>query len=159
MSKIINLSIGSDHGGHGLKLEILDYLSKLDKNLYTINISDYGTKSNNDKAEYPDVAKLVCNDVLNNKSEKAILICGSGIGISIAANKVEGIRCALCHDHYTALMCRQHNDANVLALGGRVTGPEVAKDMVFTFLNTEFVGAHHVARVEKLKSEYLNKSQ
>lgn len=77
-------------------------------------------------------------------------MCGTGIGISIAANKFKGIRCALCHDHYTAQMCRQHNDANVLAMGGRVIGPEVAKDILGTFLDEKFLGQQHTARLQKI---------
>ena len=79
-----------------------------------------------------------------------IVMCGSGIGISVAANKVAGIRCALCHDHYTAVMCRKHNDANVLAFGGRTTGPEIAKEMIEVFLCTSFDGGRHAERVGKI---------
>lgn len=85
------------------------------------------------------------------------MLCGSGIGISIAANKIDGIRCALCHDHYTAKMSRMHNNANVLALGGRTTGPEVAKEMLDVFLEEKFMGQHHTGRVEKLSE--LEKKQ
>ena len=106
---------------------------------------------------YPDVAKIVCNQVLSKQADFGIVVCGTGIGISIACNKVEGIRCALCHDHYTAKMAREHNNANVLALGGRTTGEEVAKDITDTFLKTEFAGAHHIKRIEKLLGQFMNK--
>jgi ribose 5-phosphate isomerase B len=85
-----------------------------------------------------------------------IIVCGSGIGVSIACNKVEGIRCAQCHDHYTASMARKHNDANVMSLGGRVTGVEVAYDMVSTFISEQFGQAQHTARVQKLCSSYMS---
>jgi ribose 5-phosphate isomerase B len=103
--------------------------------------------------DYPDYAKLVAEKVLEKTDGPrpvGILVCGSGIGISIAANKIKGIRCALCHDHYTSLMTRKHNDANILALGGRTTGVEVAKDIVDVFLNTAFEGNQHAVRVAKI---------
>eukprot|EP01126_Amoeba_proteus_P040751 TRINITY_DN4364_c0_g1_i11.p1 TRINITY_DN4364_c0_g1~~TRINITY_DN4364_c0_g1_i11.p1 ORF type:complete len:110 (-),score=17.60 TRINITY_DN4364_c0_g1_i11:313-642(-) len=102
------------------------------------------------KCDYPDVAKTLCSRIANGEFERGILLCGTGIGISISANKIPGIRCALCHDHYTAMMSRQHNDANVLALGGRTTGEEVAKEIVDTFLGTEFLGMRHATRVHKI---------
>ena len=102
-----------------------------------------------------DIAKLLCAEVLAARAELGIVVCGTGIGISIACNKIEGIRCALAHDHYTARMAREHNDANVLSLGGRTTGIEVAFEIVETYLATPFAGAHHAARVAKLSSAYL----
>lgn len=93
---------------------------------------------------------VCCDQTFLMSQEKAILMCGSGIGISIAANKIDGIRCALCHDHYTAKMSRMHNNANVIALGGRTTGPEVAKEIVETFLEEDFMGQHHTNRLQKI---------
>eukprot|EP00455_Lapot_gusevi_P012570 TRINITY_DN159_c0_g1_i1.p2 TRINITY_DN159_c0_g1~~TRINITY_DN159_c0_g1_i1.p2 ORF type:complete len:157 (+),score=65.84 TRINITY_DN159_c0_g1_i1:78-548(+) len=143
--------IGADHGGYALKEELKEFMRT-----QNVEVIDVGT-FNCEKVDYPDVAASVCEKVLSNEAEKGIVVCGTGIGISIAANKIEGIRCALCHDHYTALMARQHNDANVISIGGRTTGPEVAKEIVSVYLNTDFAGAHHVARVAKLNCEYLNK--
>ncbi|KAL7716493.1 Ribose-5-phosphate isomerase B [Entamoeba marina] len=102
-----------------------------------------------DRCDYPDFAEKVAKEVVAT-GLKGILVCGSGIGISIAANKVNGVRCALCHDHYTAQMCRKHNDANIIAFGARVIGSDVAIDMVDVFLSTNFDGAQHTARVAKI---------
>ena len=105
-----------------------------------------------EQCDYPDVADALTKAVLKHEGSKGILICGTGIGMSIAANKVNGIRCALCHDHYTASMCRKHNDANVIAMGERVIGIEVAKDILDTYLGTDFEGGRHKTRVEKMMS-------
>ena len=107
-----------------------------------------------DRCDYPNKAAEVCQDIKNKdvkgRKKMGILFCGTGIGISIAANKIREIRCALCHDHYTAVMSRKHNNANVLALGGRTTGKEVAKEIVETFLTTDFEGGRHETRVQKI---------
>ena len=103
-----------------------------------------------ERCDYPDVAKTLANAVLKDSNSLGVLVCGTGIGISIAANKVDGIRCALCHDHYTASMAKKHNNANVLALGGRVLGVEVAKDIMQTYLETQFEGGRHEKRVNKI---------
>ena len=140
--------IGSDHGGYDMK-EII----KLHLKSNNINFEDIGTYTK-ESCDYPDIAKKVCNKLINkNKITKSlgILICGSGIGISIAANKISGIRCALCHDNYTAKMSRKHNNANVLAIGGRTTGIEIVKDMIDTFINEEFEGGRHTRRINKLE--------
>jgi ribose 5-phosphate isomerase B len=115
------IAIGADHGGYAMKQELIEFLKTL-----SIECDDCGTH-NAEKCDYPDVAKAVCAKVLSGAVERGIVVCGTGIGISIACNKVEGIRCALAHDHYTAKMAREHNDANVLSLGGRTTGIEIAK--------------------------------
>ncbi len=135
--------IGSDHGGYELKEQIKSFLEEIG-----VDIEDLGTYSL-DSCDYPDIARKVALNVAKNK-EKGILICGSGIGMSIAANKVKGIRCALCHDAYTAEYSRRHNDANIIAFGGRTTGVEIAKQMVKIFLFTEFDGGRHQRRVEKI---------
>ncbi len=135
--------IGSDHGGYELKEQIKSFLEEIG-----VDVEDLGTYSP-ESCDYPDIAQKVALNVAKSK-EKGILICGSGIGMSIAANKVEGIRCALCHDAYTAEYSRRHNDANIIAFGGRTTGVEIAKQMVKIFLFTEFDGGRHERRVEKI---------
>ena len=136
--------IGSDHGGFELKNHIIKYLSEKG-----LEIKDMGTYSE-DSCDYPDIAEKVCASVTSGDSEKAILVCGTGIGISIAANKVKGIRAALCGDVYSAKMTRKHNDANVLCLGGRVTGRELAFMICDTFLSEEFEGGRHQTRIDKI---------
>ena len=126
------IGIGSDHGGFELKQEILKLLEN-----ENIAYKDFGCYDRS-SVDYPHYAKAVTQAVLEETIEKGILICGTGIGISIAANKVKGIRCALCHDHFSAVATREHNNSNVLALGGRTTGPEVAKEIVMAFLTTPF---------------------
>eukprot|EP00762_Andalucia_godoyi_P001916 ANDGO_05961.mRNA.1 Putative sugar phosphate isomerase YwlF len=142
----VRVAIGSDHGGVVLKHEIVQFLKTLD---CVSNVNDIGPFSA-DRVDYPDFAKLVCDEVTSKRSDFGIVVCGSGIGVSIAANKVRGIRCGLCHDHYSAKMCRLHNNCNVVALGERTTGVEVAKDIVDTFLRTPFEGGRHVERVNKI---------
>ena len=136
--------IGCDHGGYDLKLEILSFI----KDELKLEIKDMGCFSR-DSVDYPDIARTVCDEINKNKG-MGILICGTGIGISIAANKIDGIRCALCSEEYSAKMTRKHNDANVLALGGRTIGVELAKSIVETFFSTDFEGGRHQKRVEKI---------
>ncbi|MBE7026869.1 MAG: ribose 5-phosphate isomerase B [Ruminococcaceae bacterium] len=140
------IAIGSDHGGFELKAKIIEFLKE--KN---VEVKDYGCY-NTDSIDYPDVAKDVCQAVVKNECERGILVCGTGIGISIAANKVRGIRAALCHSSFDAKMCRMHNDANVLCLGGRTTGPEIALEIVNSYLSASFEGGRHAKRVEKIMS-------
>ena len=135
--------IGSDHAGFPLKEIVKKHL--LSKGY---KVEDKGIEKE-ERCDYPDYAEKVAREVVST-GKKGILVCGSGIGISIAANKINGVRCALCHDHYTAQMCRRHNDANIIAFGARVIGSDIAIDMVETFLNTPFDGAHHEARVAKI---------
>jgi len=145
----MRIVIGCDHGGADLSKEIaLLIKSKYPK----AEITRKGAESGDDKKDYPSVAKEVCDFLITLPplGSFGILICGSGIGMSIAANKVNGIRCALVHDAYTAKMARRHNDANVIALGQRVTGSEVAKDAVDIFLKEEFEGGRHELRVSAL---------
>lgn len=138
------IGIGSDHGGFELKGYIIEYLKG-----QGIEVKDFGAYSE-DSVDYPDCAAPVCKAVQNGEIEKGILICGTGIGISIAANKHKGIRAALCSDVYSAKMSRQHNNAQILCLGGRVTGRELAYMIVDTWLNTEFEGGRHEKRIEKI---------
>ncbi len=136
--------IGSDHGGYELKNHIIEHLKGLG-----IEYKDSGCFSE-ESVDYPDIAKLVCDEVVLDNSKKGILVCGTGIGISIAANKIKGIRAALCSDEYSAKMCRRHNNANVLCLGGRVMGRELAFGIVDAYLNEEFEGGRHASRVNKI---------
>ncbi|MBQ8781069.1 MAG: ribose 5-phosphate isomerase B [Oscillospiraceae bacterium] len=138
----IRIAIGSDHAGYALKCEVVNYLKEKGAELLEMGCMDGSS------CDYPVVAKEVCEKVTDGTVEKAILICGTGIGISMAANKVKGIRAALCTDAYTAKYTRLHNDANVLCMGGRVTGAGVALEMVDVFLETEFEGGRHQRRVD-----------
>lgn len=140
------IGIGCDHGGYALKQEIIAYLKE--KN---IAYEDFGCDSEK-SVDYPEYAKKVAHAVAEGKCEKGILICGTGIGISIAANKVKGVRAALCHDVFSAKATREHNDANILAMGGRVVGPGLALMIVDTFLNTEFSNdERHIRRIEQIE--------
>ena len=137
-------AIGSDHGGYALKQEIMKHLTERG-----IEYRDYGTFST-DSCDYPDYGEAVGRAVASGECERGIVVCGTGIGISIAANKVHGVRCALCGDCFSAQMAREHNDANVLALGARVLGPGLALKIVDTFLDAEFLGGRHARRVAKI---------
>lgn len=137
-------AIGSDHGGYALKQEIMKHLSERG-----IAYRDYGTYSE-ESCDYPDYGEAVGRAVASGECERGIVVCGTGIGISIAANKVRGVRCALCGDCFSAQMAREHNDANVLALGARVLGPGLALKIVDTFLDSAFAGGRHERRVAKL---------
>lgn len=141
----MKLAIGSDHGGWELKEEIKKYL----KNISDIEVIDYGTSAPQ-SVDYPDFGRLVAEAVSKGTAERGILICGTGIGMSIVANRYPGVRAALCHDHFTARMSRLHNDSNILVMGERVIGKGVALDMVKTWLETEFEGGRHLKRIEKI---------
>lgn len=141
----MQVAIGNDHAGVVLKEEIVSFLKS--EGYEVINC---GTDSL-DSVDYPDIAEKVAGEVLEKKIP-GILICGTGIGISMAANKIPGIRAALCNDLFTARMTRKHNDANILALGARVIGPGLAIEIVREFLNTDFEGGRHLLRVEKITS-------
>ena len=138
------IAIGSDHGGVELKEEIKNFLLK-----EGYEVKDFGTNSNN-SCDYPDYALPVAEAVVAKEYDFGILICGTGIGIGIAANKVPGIRAALCSDTFSAHATREHNNANILTLGQRVVGPGLALDIVKTFLNTEFEGGRHQDRINKI---------
>lgn len=139
------IAIAADHGGFKLKGIIIKYLQSMN-----IKYKDYGSFTE-DAVDYPDVALIASESIINGECDKGILICGTGIGISIAANKVTGIRAALCGDTFSARMSRLHNDANVLTMGARVIGEGLAIDIVNIWLNTEFEGGKHARRVDKLK--------
>lgn len=136
------IAIGSDHGGFELKREIMAHLDSLG-----LEYKDYGTYSP-ESCDYPVYGEAVARAVASGAAERGILICGTGIGISIAANKVRGIRAANCGDCFSAEFTRRHNDANILALGARVVGPGLALKIVDTFLDTPFEGGRHARRVD-----------
>ena len=152
----MTIALGADHGGFLLKEAIKKYLN--DNNIEFI---DFGTNSE-DSVDYPEYAIKVANAVLDKNCDYGILCCGTGIGISIAANKFPGIRAALCTNEFTAEMTRRHNDANILCLGGRVTPQEEALKLVKIFLETKFEGGRHKKRIEQIKeiekSFYNNKA-
>ena len=137
------LAVGCDHGGYQLKLELMDFLQKKG-----IEFKDFGCEG--EAVDYPDIAEKVCREIIEKRADNALLICGTGIGISIAANKIKGIRAAVCADYFSAKYTRKHNDANVICFGGRTIGPELAKELLDVFLSTEFDGGKHAVRVEKL---------
>ena len=137
----MKIALGSDHGGFALKREIADWLRETGH-----EVVDMGTDSP-DSVDYPDYADRVCRSVLAGESERGILICGTGIGMSMVANRHRGIRAALCHDAFTARMSREVKDANVLCLGGRVLGPALALDIVAVWLATAFEGGRHQRRI------------
>jgi ribose 5-phosphate isomerase B len=138
--------IATDHAGYALKAYVKNFVTDLG-----YEIVDLGPDSA-DRVDYPDFAKKCADAVLADEGSFGILICGTGIGISMAANKVPGIRAALCHDHYTAMLTRQHNDANLLCFGERVVGKGVIEDMIEVFANTEFEGGRHAGRVAKIEA-------
>jgi len=140
----VKISIGSDHGGLQLKREIIKMLLSTG-----IEVLDRGC-DNETSVDYPDFAHLVCSDVQANVASRGILVCGTGIGMSIAANKHAGIRAALCHDTFSARATREHNDSNVLCLGQRVIGPGLALDIVSTWLSHDFSGGRHQTRLNKI---------
>lgn len=136
--------IGCDHGGYQLKLELKKYLD--DKGF---SYTDMGCDG--EAVDYPDIAEAVCKKVLESEENRGILLCGTGIGISMAANKIKGIRAALCADWFSAKFTRLHNDANVICMGGRTTGAGSATEMLDVFLHTEFEGGRHAVRINKIK--------
>ncbi len=140
------IAIGSDHGGYALKQEIIGYLEEKG-----LSYKDFGTYTE-ESCDYPVYAKKVAKAILDGECEKGILICGTGIGISITANKFPGIRAALCHDCFSAQATREHNDANIVAMGARVVGAGLAIKIVDTFLNTEFSGdERHINRIRQIE--------
>ena len=145
----MTVAITSDHGGYELKKEIIRFLDKKE-----ISYKDLGIFSA-ESVDYPDIAIPCAEAVARGEYEKGIIICGTGIGVCIAANKVKGIRAALCHDTFSARMSRMHNDANVLTMGGRVIGQGLAIAIVEKWLGSDFEGDRHERRVKKI-SEYEN---
>lgn len=140
------LVIGSDHGGFALKQALLKKLQE-----QGVECRDLGTDSE-ESVDYPDFAEQVATAVGSGRAQQGILICGTGIGVSIAANKVPGVRAALVHDAFTARMAREHNDANILVLGGRVLSPEKALELVALWRTAEYEGGRHQARLDKISA-------
>lgn len=140
----LRIALASDHGGFFLKEEIKKFLEEEGFSYY-----DFGTYSP-EAVDYPDQARIVAEAVARGEFERGILCCGTGIGVAVAANKVPGIRAALCHDTYSARASREHNDANILALGGRVVGPALAREIVSVWLKSGFLGGRHARRIAKI---------
>jgi ribose 5-phosphate isomerase B len=144
LTERLRVAIGSDHGGVNLKAEIKAQLDELN-----IEYHDFGVQ-HDEAADYPDIAEIVCKAMLRGEFERGILICGTGIGISISANKIHGIRAALCSDVFSAQATRAHNNTNVLCMGERVIGAGLARMITSTWLGTEFEGGRHERRVDKM---------
>lgn len=148
----MKVALGSDHGGFTIKNLIIDHLKN--KGVECEDLGCYSTES----CDYPIYGKKVAEAVKNKEADFGIIVCGTGIGISIAANKVPGIRAAHCTDSFSAKATRQHNNANILAIGERITGPSIALEMVDAFLSTEFEGGRHENRINlinDIEKEYL----
>lgn len=150
---VVKIAIGADHGGYLLKDEIVKVIKALGH-----EVEDFGCHCE-DSVDYPDYAMPVAEKVASGEFDRGILICGTGIGMSIAANKVKGIRCALVHDLFSAKATRGHNDTNVLAMGARVIGPGVATEIVKIWLDTEFEGGRHANRIHKISDIELKYSK
>lgn len=140
----MKIAVGSDHAGYELKEKIAEHLKN-----QGLTVEDYGTNGNN-SVDYPDFAVTVAEAVSQGRIDRGILICGTGIGMSIAANKFPHVRAALCHDVYSAEMSRRHNNANILVLAGRVLKSDLAINMVDVWLKTEFEGGRHKSRIDKI---------
>ena len=140
----MKIALGSDHAGFELKEDLRDYLAEL-----KIDALDLGVYSQ-EAVDYPEVAGEVAGKVSRGKVEKGLLICGAGIGMSIAANRFPGVRAALCHDSFTARVSREHNNANILVLGGRLIGKGLAREILEVWLETEFQGGRHQRRLDKI---------
>lgn len=140
----MKIAIGCDHGGVDLKKTVIKHLQEKG-----IEVKDFGTYTE-ESCDYPEYGQKVAEEVVAKNYDFGIVICGTGIGISISANKVPGARAALCHDTFSAHATREHNNANILALGARVTGPGLALDIVDTFLGATFEGGRHERRIDKI---------
>ena len=142
---MVKVAVGSDHGGFEYKAKIIDYLKE-----HNFDYEDVGTFTK-DSCDYPIIAKKVANKVVSGEADKGILICGTGIGMSITANKVKGIRAALCSDTFSARATRAHNNSNILCLGERVIGDCLALDIVDVWLHAEFEGGRHQRRIDEIE--------
>jgi ribose 5-phosphate isomerase B len=142
----MRVAIGADQGGYELKQRVAEFL--ITQGHVVVDLGIHRLES----VDYPDIAALVADAVVAGEAERGILICGTGIGVSLAANKVGGVRAALCTDCYMARMAREHNDAQILCLGGRVLGIGLALDIVQVFLSSEFLGGRHARRVGKISA-------
>lgn len=148
----MKIALGSDHGGINLKSAIKSHLEKKG-----YEVKDFGTYTK-ESCDYPDISSTVGNEVAKGNYPFGILICGTGIGIGIAANKINGVRAALCHDTFSAHATREHNNANILTMGERVIGESLALDIVDIFLETEFEGGRHQKRIDKITSLETNET-
>ena len=142
----MQIAIGSDHAGFSMKEVLKGVLEEMSHTYEDFGCSDAAS------VDYPDIGFAVAEGVAQGRFDQGILICGSGIGMCIVANKVPGIRAALCHDTFSARCAREHNDANVLCLGGRVIGEGVAREIVIAYLTSEFMGGRHALRLEKIRA-------
>ncbi len=138
------IALGSDHVGYELKIKIMEYFDSKG-----IEYKDYGTYTT-ERTDYPIYGRKVAEEVAKGACEKGLIFCGTGVGISIAANKVDGIRACVCSEAYSARLSKEHNDSNILALGSRVVGYDLAIDIINAWLNAEFEGGRHLRRVEML---------
>ncbi len=138
------IALAADHAGYELKTTLVEELRSMGHEILDLGTDGPGS------VDYPDYGTALAESIASGEAERGVAVCGTGIGISIAVNRHPGVRAALCHDETSARLAREHNDANVLALGARLIGPEVAKACLRTFLETEFAGGRHVARVAKL---------
>ena len=141
----MKIAIGNDHAAFEMKAEIVEVLKE-----HSIEVIDMGTNGP-ESVDYPDFGSRVCNAIISGEADRGILICGTGIGMSIVANKFKGIRAALCGDCFSARMSREHNDANVLVMGARVIGASVADEITRVWLKTEFEGGRHIIRLDKIR--------
>jgi len=139
------LAIASDHAGFELKESIIAFLKNKE-----VELEDYGPE-NSDRVDYPDYGVSIAHAIQEKKVDRGIVICGTGVGMSIVVNRFPGIRGTLCADLYTAKMCREHNDSNILIMGGRVIGKGLAEEIVTTWLNTPFEGGRHQKRLDKIE--------
>lgn len=139
--------IGCDHGGFGIKSKVIDILVELGHEVIDLGCDDAS------RVDYPDYAHQVCQEVLANEGTEGILICGTGIGMSMTANRHRGIRAALCHDRYTASITKKHNNSNVLCFGERVVGMGVVEDMLIGWCESEFEGDRHISRIAKIEKD------
>jgi ribose 5-phosphate isomerase B len=143
----MNISIGADHAGYDMKMKLVEFMQKLG---HTVN--DVGTHDPSQPDDYPDYAVLVAHDLRSGKAERGVLVCGSGVGVSVAANKFKGVRAGLCHDHYSAHRGVEHDDMNVLVVGARIIGQMMAEDVTAAFLGAKFTNEErHVRRLNKVK--------
>ena len=138
------IAIGCDHGAFNLKNAVKKYLEERG-----LEVKDFGIYEEG-RVDYPDIAEVVCKSIVSGECEKGILLCGTGIGISIAANKIKGIRAAVCNEVYCAKMAKCHNNANIITMGGRVVGEDVALEIVSAWLDAEFMGGRHQERIDKI---------
>ena len=144
----MRVAIAADHAGYSLKQELVGHLAELGHEVH-----DLGTDDPSRPDDYPDFAELACGAVRSRKADRAVIVCGSGVGVTVAANKFPGIRAGLCHDHYSAHQGVEHDDMNVLCIGARIIGPALARDIVRAFLEASFSGEErHVRRLGKVRA-------